>query len=267
LRHRPSGLTIKPDDIAWSKHEFNMENNHSLLNAKLRNLTLENTTTIYHLFQLHGRDLPKVKGEGKFPALALKDTAGSPPQPSSLKALKDSQQSAEPVGTLPALLDKNSSPAKGSPGQGSNSPAADVKQISSDNRACVRGADGVYRLTAAEPSPTHKNTSEVTLPIQEIPASGSATTVSAKPRLNFRLLQQLAEAAADHENEVEPRSLPNSPTDVVTSEEEKAAEPPKEVATDEESCVSVPPKKSRQKRIFLSPSQKNLRRLRRRFSE
>ena len=128
---------ISPKGFNWQDCEFNIECNHSATAAKLKNVTLGNTTSIYNLFHVAGRDLPKAAKSG----LALAYQAAVPllgPQVApvrSLAALKDQAP-------LPAI--KDASPQKtatGSPGK-PKAPALDDKQQSQ----LTRGSDGVYRL-------------------------------------------------------------------------------------------------------------------------
>ena len=55
---------IKPKGLSWQDCEFNIEGNHSAAAAKLKNMTLGNSTSIYNLFHAAGRDLPKVLKSG-----------------------------------------------------------------------------------------------------------------------------------------------------------------------------------------------------------
>ena len=59
ILHKESNWAIQPKGYSWKDCEFSLENNFSVVAAKLRNVTLGNTTSVYNLFQIAGRDLPK----------------------------------------------------------------------------------------------------------------------------------------------------------------------------------------------------------------
>ena len=320
ITHKASGWVINPKGFSWKDCEFSIESNHSTMAAKLRNHTMGNTTSIFFLFHVAGRDLPKQTksglaiacGKAAAPAIGDQVTPGL-----SLGALKDQDR-------LPAI--KDASPQKTASGslEKPNSPALEDQR----QTQLARGPDGVYRLTmqgghagtargqeAAEPAETagrelstaaepssaaephsvppaakkHRQ-SPAKGPVQKTPRTPEAAEPVEEPKATAATsslpaasvsLTAAAKAASAHTaaHEVSSQSLSRgrsrsrssrraparTPSPAATSiyaSEDEAHETRKALSTSPSQSPVRRRHRGGNRRIILSPAQKNLRRLR-----
>ena len=284
IEHVPSGWKIVPSGISWSGAVWTIEGNYNETAARLTNVTLGNRTNIAHLFKMAGKELPKTE---KIPLAAAKDTSEDA-DPADTYNTKASLRALANKAEMPALKDKEDAASKqngrdlqGSPASqkslGANSPESSKGFIPSQTGSAfttpdreskkspkpqpttyaiskpqiVQGPDGVWRLT------------KVSSPAAAAAAEPSETT-EPKPET----LVKPAAAAQQPPCKAGNGLAKGEPASPVSVPESAQLSPPASPATsiypsdEEEQSPVLRSPRSRRKLLFLSPPQKNLRRLR-----
>lgn len=231
LQHAATGWKVFPEGLPWASAEWTIDNNYSETAAGLKNKTLGNSTNIWHLFKLAGKELPKptkvpmATGPNKTASTAL---AVSDQTKFSLKSLALSDG-------LPALQDKEATPER------TSNPEAEAIPASKAKPKLIQGPDGCWRLSlpAAGEAPA--------TPPQTSSTDGRAEEHSSKVTAEDFVK---AETPGTPDNSGQQPPSPGAATDVYSSEDE---------GTKKAEIALLTPVR---KRKFMSPPQRKLRILR-----